>query len=45
MKDETCGVPRKSFVGLKAKMYIYITEDKHKYRRAKGINQYLLKMN
>ena len=27
-KEETNGIPIKSFVGLKGKMYAYITEDK-----------------
>ena len=34
----TCGMPIKSFVGLKGKISIYITKDKHECKKAKGIN-------
>ena len=37
MKVETCGVPIKSFAGLKAKMYTYMTKDEHEYKKIKGI--------
>ena len=39
MKDETCGLPIKRFVGLKEKMYTYIIEDNHKFRKAKNLNK------
>ena len=39
MKDETKGVPIKGFVGLKSKMYAFITEDKHESKRAKHTNK------
>ena len=45
MKDETCGVRIKSFVGLKAKMYTYIKKDKHECKKAKGINNSVVKDN
>ena len=35
VKDETKGVPIKGFVGLKSKMYAFITEGKHESKRAK----------
>ena len=38
-KDETCGVPIKSFVGSKAKIYTYIIEDDHEYKKVKGTNK------
>ena len=41
MKDETCGVPIKSFVGLKGKMYTFIMEDKNECKKAKEINNYI----
>ena len=31
LKDETCGAPMKNFVGLKSKIYIFITKDNHEY--------------
>ena len=37
MKDETCGLPIKRFVRLKAKMYSYIIEDDHECKKAKDI--------
>ena len=39
MKDETYGVPVKGFVGLKSKMYNFITEGNHESKKAKGINK------
>ena len=39
MKDETYGMPIKSFTGLKAKMYTYITEEDHECKKAKGIHK------
>ena len=39
MKDETCGVPIKGFVGLKSKFYTFITEDNHESKKAKDINK------
>ena len=38
MKDETCGVPIKCFVGSKVDMYTYITEGEHEWKKAKGID-------
>ena len=38
MKDETSGMPIKSFVGLKANMYTFITEDKDECKKVKTIN-------
>ena len=31
--DETCGVPIKTFIGLKVKMYIHMTEDEHESKK------------
>ena len=39
MRDETCGVAIKGFVGLKSKMYTLITEEKHESKKAKDINK------
>ena len=39
MKDETCGVFIKNFIGLKAKMCTSITEDNHESKKAEGINK------
>ena len=39
MKDKTCGVPIKGFVGLKSKMYTFITEDNHESKKAKHVNK------
>ena len=36
MKDETCGVPIKSFAGINPKMYTFIIEDNHESKKAKG---------
>ena len=38
MKDETCDVPIKAFVGLKSKMYTFVTEENHESKKVKGIN-------
>ena len=39
MKDETNGVAITEFVGLKPKMYSYITDDGKEARRAKGVQR------
>ena len=39
MKDEISVVPLESCVGLKFQLYSFITEDKHKSKKAKGINK------
>ena len=39
MKDETCDILIKSFVGLRSKMYNFITKDNHESEKAKGINK------
>ena len=39
MKDETYGVLLKHFVGLKSKMYIFITEYNKQSKKAKSINK------
>ena len=44
MKDETYGVPRKSFVELKARMYTYVTKDQH-VKKQKLLIVVLLKTN
>ena len=41
MKDETCGMSIKCFVGSKTKIYTYIAEDGHGYKKAKDINNNL----
>ena len=38
MKDETCDVPIKGFVGLKSKMCTFVTEENHESKKVKGIN-------
>ena len=38
MKDETCDVPIKGFVGLKSKMCTFVTEENHESKNVKGIN-------
>ena len=45
MKDETCSVLIKSFVGLMSKMYTFITEENNEYKKVEGINKKLLMMN
>ena len=42
MKDETCDVHIKSFVGLKPKMYTFTTEDNRESKRAKSINKHVV---
>ena len=39
MKDETCDVPIKGFVGLRSKLYTFITEDTRESKKAKTINK------
>lgn len=39
MKDEIYAVPMKDFVGLKYKMYTFITEHKDESKKVKGINK------
>ena len=39
MKDKTCGVPLKVFLGWKSKLYTLITEDNHEPEIAKNINK------
>jgi len=43
MKDEASGVPIVEFVGLKPKMYSYVTEDTKESRRAKGVQKAVVK--
>ena len=38
MKNETCGKPRKAFLRLKFRFYIFITEDNHESKKPKVIN-------
>ena len=37
-KTNNLVIGKKSFLGLKAKMYTYITVNKHKRKKVKGIN-------
>ena len=39
MRNETCGLPIRGFVGLKSKIYTLITEEKHESKKAKNINK------
>ena len=39
MKDETAGIPISEFVGLKSKMYSFVTNDKKGCKTAKGIKK------
>ena len=39
MKNETCDVPIKSFIGLKSKMYTITKEENHECKKAKYINK------
>ena len=39
MKDETCGVPVKGFIGLKSKVYTITEEENHECRKVKDINK------
>ena len=45
MKDEISVVPIQSCVGLKFQLYSFITEDKHKSKKAKALIKILLMMN
>ena len=42
MKDETCGVPIRGFVGLRSKKCTFIKQYNHECKKAKGINKMLL---
>ena len=44
MKDETASVPILQFVGLRAKLYSYITACEET-KKAKGVNKYVVKMH
>ena len=44
-KDEACGVPIISFVGLKSKMYSYIKNEEKGGKTAKGIKKNVIKNN
>ena len=37
IKDETCSMPVKGFIGLESKMYIFITEGNYESKKAKSI--------
>ena len=39
MKDETSGLPIKGFIGLKSKLYTFITEENHETKKSKAINK------
>ena len=39
IKDETAGVPIVEYVGLRSKMYSYITNDERGCKTAKGIKK------
>ena len=39
MKDETSGVAREEFVGLKLKMYPVLEDDNNEYGKAKGVHR------
>ena len=39
MKDDTSGVSIKGFLGLESKMYTFITEFIHEFKKAKDINK------
>ena len=39
MKKQTSRVPLKGFVVLKYKMYTFITEGSHEYKKAEAINK------
>ena len=42
MKDEACGVPLNIFVGLKVKMYTFITEENDQSKKSKELNNYVV---
>ena len=44
MKDETCDIPIKGFVGLKSKMYTVITKGNHESKKQKALIKMLIKM-
>ena len=39
MKDDTSGVSIKGFLGLESKIYTFITEFIHEFKKAKDINK------
>ena len=39
MKDKTCVVPMKDFLGLKYKLSTFVTEDKDESKKVNGINK------
>ena len=39
MKDETCGVAIKEFVGSKTKIYSFLVDNKSEHKKAKSINR------
>ena len=43
MKDETSGNPIREFIGLRSKMYSYVTEDIHENKQAKEISKTVVK--
>ena len=43
MKDESGGFGIKEFVGLKPKMYSFLTDDNSQHKKAKGVNKNVLK--
>ena len=45
MKEEICGVPIEGFVGLKSRMYTFITENNHESKNVNGINKTSLMMD
>ena len=45
MKGETCGVLIKRFVGLKSKLYTFITEDNNESEISKVLVKMMLTMN
>ena len=45
MKDELDGLPIKEFVGLRSKMYSYITDNNKSGKTAKGIKKNVIKKN
>ena len=45
MKDETCGVPIKTFAGLKSKVYTYLTKMIINVKKRKALIQMLSLMN